>query len=159
MSWVLPAGTPEEQSWAMTAAAPQAGVRILLVEDDGANRALVRAVLARSADPELRGACIVEAGDLAQARTALTGPPVDVVLLDMGLPDGNGLELAAELRNTPDGRPPAVVAVTGGTGPGQAHEAIAAGCREVLTKPYAAADLCDVLAAALRADRAAPDAG
>jgi CheY-like chemotaxis protein len=143
----------------VTGAAPRAAARILLVEDDPLNRALVRAVLARSDDPELRAACLVEAGDLAQARAALTGPPVDVVLLDMGLPDGSGIELLAELRHAHGGRPPAVVAVTGASAPEQASEAIAAGCREVLAKPYAAADLRTVLAALLRGARAAPDGG
>ena len=88
---------------AVIGATPQGGARILLVEDDTLNRALVRAVLARCADPELQGVCLVEAGDLAQARAALAGAPVDVVLLDLGLPDGSGLELAAELRNAHDG--------------------------------------------------------
>lgn len=116
------------------------------------NRALVRAVLARCTDPELQGVCLVEAGDLAQARAALAGAPVDVVLLDLGLPDGSGLELAAELRNAHDGGPPAVLAVTGESSPAQASEAMAAGCRAVLTKPYTPADLCSVLATLLRGD-------
>ena len=121
------------------------------------NRALVRAVLARTAEPELRGVCLVEAGDLAQARAALAAAPVDVVLLDLGLPDGSGLELAAELRNSHGGSPPAVVAVTGAATPGQASEAMEAGCQAVLAKPYAVADLCAVLVDLLRRHR--PDAG
>jgi CheY-like chemotaxis protein len=135
-------------------ATPQGGARILLVEDDTLNRALVRVVLAQSADPELRGVCLVEAGDLAQARAALAGAPVDVVLLDLGLPDGSGLELAAELRDAHGGRPPAVVALTGESAPAQASAAMAAGCRAVLAKPYTPADLCSVLLSLLRGDRA-----
>jgi two-component system KDP operon response regulator KdpE len=133
---------------------PQGGARILLVEDDTLNRALVRAVLARCADPELQSICLVEAGDLAQARVVLADTPVDVVLLDLGLPDGSGLELAAELRNVHGGGPPAVVAVTGESAPAQANEAMAAGCRAVLAKPYTPADLCGVLVSLLRGDRA-----
>jgi CheY-like chemotaxis protein len=75
-----------------------AGARILIVEDDELNQRLVRAVLARSADPVLRGACVVQAGSVAEARAALALAAVDVVLLDMNLPDGNGLSLAAEVR-------------------------------------------------------------
>ena len=89
--------------------------RILLVEDDDLNQRLVAAVLARSADPLLSGACLIQAGSLAEARTALARDAVDVVLLDMNLPDGDGLSLAAEVRRTGPGGP-ALVALTGSAG-------------------------------------------
>jgi CheY-like chemotaxis protein len=147
----------------MTDGTAQSGARILLVEDDKACRALVRAMVSRCTEPELRGACLVEASDLAQARAALAGTtadaPVDVVLLDLNLPDGCGLDLAVELRDWRAGPLPAVVAVTGDSGPGQASEAIAAGCQAVLPKPYTAAALCDLVATLLRAAKTAPDAG
>ena len=92
-----------------------ADARILLVEDDDLNQRLVAAVLARSADPLLRSACLIQAGSLAEARTALAGGAVDVVLLDMNLPDGPGLMLAAEMRCTGLGGP-ALVALTGSAG-------------------------------------------
>jgi two-component system, OmpR family, KDP operon response regulator KdpE len=137
----------------MTDAAARAGPRILLVEDDELNRALVRAVVSRCADPELRDACLVEASDLAQARAALADAPVDVVLLDMGLPDGSGLDLAAELRDGRRGRHPVVLAVTGDSAPSARAAAIAAGCHAVLTKPYNAAVLCGTLTTLLRGHR------
>jgi two-component system OmpR family response regulator len=104
-------------------------------------------VLARSADPVLRSASLLRAASLAEARAALATGPVDVVLLDMGLPDGHGLSLAGEVRRTGRGGP-AVVALSGS---GTEHEdaALAAGCTAVLGKPYAAAQLRAVLAAAL----------
>lgn len=141
----------------MNGAPARAGARILLVEDDELNRALVRAIVSRCAEPELRGAQLVEAGDLAQARAAIEDAPVDVMLLDMGLPDGSGLDLAAELRDSPGGRAPAVVAVTGNSAAAQADAAMAAGCQAVLAKPYAAADLRALLTSLLRRDRGAPD--
>ena len=106
-----------------------ADARILLVEDDDLNQMLVRTVLARSADPVLRSACLVQAASLAEARTALASSAIDVVLLDMNLPDGNGLSLAAEVQRTGSGGP-AVVALTG-AGPEQGDAALAAGlhCR------------------------------
>jgi hypothetical protein len=48
-----------------------ADARILLVEDDDLNQRLVRRVLARSGDPVLRSACLVQAASLAEARAAL----------------------------------------------------------------------------------------
>ncbi len=149
----MSARTARDGNGPMISTEASAGARILLVEDDAANRALVRAIVSRGAEPELRGACLVEANDLAQARAALAGGPVDVLLLDMGLPDGNGMELAAELRNSRRGRPPAVVAVTGDASAQQADAAIAAGCQAVLAKPYTAADLRALLASLLRRGR------
>jgi two-component system KDP operon response regulator KdpE len=123
------------------------GARILLVEDDKLNQALVRTVLARSADLVLRDADLVVAGSLAEARVVLASGPVDVVLLDMQLPDGSGLALAAELRSQ-SAPPPAVVALTGAAAE-QRGPALAAGCAAVLGKPYTPADLCELLAAHL----------
>ena len=123
------------------------GARILLVEDDDLNQRLVRTVLARSGDPAVRGACLVEAASLAEARAALASGAVDVVLLDMNLPDGNGLSLAAEVRHAGSGGP-ALVGLTGAA-PDQRDAALAAGCTAVLGKPYEAAQLCALVSAAL----------
>ena len=124
-----------------------AGARILLVEDDDLNQRLVAAVLARSADPALRNACLVRAGSLEEARAALALGAVDLVLLDVNLPDGNGLSLADDVRRA-GARSPAVVALTGAPGQ-QADAALAAGCSAVLGKPYEAGQLCALIAAAL----------
>jgi two-component system KDP operon response regulator KdpE len=124
-----------------------ADARILLVEDDDLNQQLVRRVLARSGDPVLRSALLVQAASLAEARAALASSDVDVVLLDINLPDGNGLSLAAEMRRTGAGGP-AMVALTG-AGPEQGNAALAAGCTAVLGKPYQAAQLCALVCAAL----------
>jgi two-component system KDP operon response regulator KdpE len=73
----------------------------------------------------------------------------DLVLLDLNLPDGNGLSLAGELAAGPAtaGRPrPAVVAVTASVLPQDRAAALEAGCDGFLDKPYAAADLVAVVA-------------
>ena len=75
--------------------------------------------------------------------------PVDLVLLDMNLPDGNGLTLARELSaggvTAGQGRP-VVVAVTASVLPQDRAAALEAGCDAFLDKPYAAADLVAVVA-------------
>ena len=76
---------------------PDAPIRILLVEDEVLNRALVRATLTRADDARLREADLVEAPTIADARQALNGGRFDVLLLDVRLPDGDGLELAASI--------------------------------------------------------------
>jgi CheY-like chemotaxis protein len=124
--------------------------RILLVEDEELNRTLVKAVLARAKIPIVRAAEVLDAPSLAAARQRLHDENVDLVLLDMNLPDGNGLALARELAaggDIPAGRPrPTVIAVTASVLPQDRAAAIEAGCDGFLDKPYAAADLVAVVA-------------
>jgi two-component system, OmpR family, KDP operon response regulator KdpE len=120
---------------------------ILLVEDELLNRTLVQAILARATDHRLRAARLREAETLAAARTILAELPVDIVLLDVQLPDGNGLELAAELIKLPAGQRPIIIALTAGALAEQHEAAIAAGCDAVLIKPYTVEAFETVMAA------------
>jgi two-component system KDP operon response regulator KdpE len=120
---------------------------VLLVEDEELNRVLVRAILARAADAELREAELLEAGSLESARSVLEHQPVDVVLLDVNLPDGNGLALASDLHERAER--PQVIALTASVLPHERAAAMSAGCDAFLDKPYAPQDLLDILAAHL----------
>lgn len=111
-------------------------LRVLHVDDEPLNRALVAAMLARAADPRLRAAIVREASTLASARLAWREQPVDVVLLDVRLPDGSGLELATEIRVDADRGRPVIVALTADADPAGQREARAAGCDDLLLKPY-----------------------
>jgi len=122
---------------------------ILLVEDEALNRTLVKAVLSRAEIAAVRQAEILDASTLATARRQLADEEVDLILLDMNLPDGNGLTLARELAagGMPAGRAkPVVVAVTASVLPQDRAAAMEAGCDGFLDKPYAAADLVAVVA-------------
>ena len=123
---------------------------ILLVEDEVLNRTLVKAVLSRAKVEAVRDAEILDASSIAMARERLGTSAVDLILLDLNLPDGNGLALARELASggvVPKGRAkPAVVAVTASVLPQDRAAAVAAGCDGFLDKPYAAADLVAVVA-------------
>ena len=127
--------------------------RVLLVEDEELNRVLVRAILARSPDETVREAALTEAPTLSAARAALADAPVDVVLLDLNLPDGNGLSLASELATRDGAERPEVVALTASVLPQERAAAMAAGCDGFLDKPYAAADLVRVIGTHLRRRR------
>jgi two-component system KDP operon response regulator KdpE len=123
--------------------------RILLVEDEPLNRTLVKAVLARADTALVRAAQVLDAPSLAIARDYLAAEDIDLVLLDMNLPDGHGLDLARELATlgVPAGRPrPAVVAVTASVLPQDRTAALEAGCDGFLDKPYAAAELVATVA-------------
>jgi len=117
---------------------------ILLVEDEELNRTLVKAVLSRSAEPTVRAASVIDATSLAAARDRLAAGHIDLILLDMNLPDGNGLTLARELSSA-DAPKPTVVAVTASVLPQDRVAALDAGCDDFLDKPYAAADLVAVV--------------
>jgi two-component system, OmpR family, KDP operon response regulator KdpE len=126
--------------------------RVLLVEDNELNRALVRAILSRTSDPVLRGADLIEAHNLTQARAVLGREAIDIVLLDVQLPDGNGLALVDEI-TARGGHRPAVIAVTGGVLPEQRAAAMAAGCNAIVDKPFIAADLVNALSTHLPTGR------
>jgi two-component system, OmpR family, KDP operon response regulator KdpE len=118
--------------------------KVLLVEDEELNRVLVRAILARATDDVIREIELVEAGSLQRARDLLEAAPVDLILLDVNLPDGNGLSLAADLSAKP-GRPQ-VIALTASVLPHERAAAMSAGCDAFLDKPYGAQDLLKILA-------------
>jgi two-component system, OmpR family, KDP operon response regulator KdpE len=126
--------------------------RILLVEDEELNRMLVKAVLSRAGVDAVRNAELVDATTLSEARENIRAGGFDLILLDLNLPDGNGLTLARELAADPaPGRPrPVVVAVTASVLPQDQKAALDAGCDDFLDKPYAAADLVATVARHLK---------
>jgi two-component system KDP operon response regulator KdpE len=117
--------------------------RILYVEDEELNRTLLRAVLQRAPDPRLRSASVLEARTLGQARAILTEQPIDLVLLDVRLPDGSGLDLVREIKS----RDPAlgVVVMSASVLPEERKEAMRAGCDAFVAKPYVPAELLATL--------------
>jgi CheY-like chemotaxis protein len=108
---------------------------ILILDDDPVNRSLIRAILARASAPDLQRATLREAGTIAAARAILASDEVDLVFLDVHLPDGLGLDLAAELDRDHADRP-AILALTASVLPADQQAALAAGCDAFLAKPY-----------------------
>jgi len=116
---------------------------VLLVEDEEPNRALLRAVLAR-ADDRLANVVLVEAGDLATAKRVLTSRHVDLVLLDIRLPDGNGLALIPD-ETSRDERSPRFVVLSASVLPTEQATALASGAAGFLAKPYRPSELIDAV--------------
>ena len=121
---------------------------VLHVEDEPPNRALLRAVLARSAEPGVKEAVILEAHDLAAARHILGTERIDLVLLDVRLPDGNGLDLARDIATLPSPRP-YVVILSASVLPSEREAALASGASKFLEKPYVPSELISVIASSL----------
>jgi CheY-like chemotaxis protein len=116
------------------------GCRILLVED---NRLVTDAlvVLLESGG----GHAVRTAATVADAVVRGAAEPVDVLLLDLTLPDGDGLGVLAGLRSA-HAEPAVAVALTGHDDPATIARCRAAGCRAVLLKPVPARELLALVA-------------
>jgi CheY-like chemotaxis protein len=130
---------------------------VLHVEDEMPNRALLRAVVSRSAEPTLNGVVILDAPDLAAARRILGTERVDLVLLDVRLPDGNGLDLARDIATLPAPRPEVII-LSASVLPSERDAALATGASKFLEKPYVPSELISVIASSIasRAKDATP---
>lgn len=102
---------------------------ILLVEDRADDRYLMRWLLS-SFDAE-----VVEARDGAMALAAVGAGMPALAVLDLGLPDMDGLDLLRALRTRPGGHALPVVAVTARALPEERELAMAVGCNAYLAKP------------------------
>ena len=98
---------------------------VLVVDDDSAIRFLCRVNL------ELDGWSVVEAATIPQAREAIDDGDVRIVLLDVHVGSGNGVEFLGELRNSHPGLP--VVLLTGSVGSPTLEDADA---DAVISKPF-----------------------
>jgi DNA-binding NtrC family response regulator len=101
--------------------------RALIIDDDLAFRLGLADAVRRE------GLEVFTAGTLAEARAEIAVAAPHVVLLDLSLTDGNGMELLPELAALPD--PPDVVLVTGQATVETAVEALRRGAADYLTKP------------------------
>jgi two-component system, cell cycle response regulator DivK len=104
-------------------------MKILLVEDDRLNAELARDLL------ELENHDVEHVADAAGLRARMGRPPPDIVLLDLLLPDGNGVDLYAELRRDESWRTLPIVAVTAQALTGDAERLLELGFDGVLHKP------------------------
>lgn len=105
---------------------PLSGLTVLVVEDSRFASEAMRLLCLRS------GARIRHANCLRAAMRHLKTYRPNIILVDMGLPDGSGAELIARIA-TPDGQDTAVLGLSGD--PDMRESAIAAGARGFITKP------------------------
>ena len=85
---------------------------------------------------------------LSGARRAVAISPYHLVVLDLGLPDGDGLSLCRELHATSD--PPRVLILTARDNTGDKVHGLDAGADDYLTKPFDFAELAARVRALLR---------
>ncbi|MGB6103176.1 MAG: sigma-54 dependent transcriptional regulator [Pusillimonas sp.] len=108
---------------------------LLIVDDDAAVRELVAEIAAED------GYTVAQAGDVRQARIQVDRQKPDVMLLDMQLPDGNGIDFW-KMTNLPGTQ---VVFMTGHSSVDSAIEALRCGAVDYLLKPVSLRRLRGVL--------------
>jgi CheY-like chemotaxis protein len=86
-----------------------------------------------------------------QALTLASTWAPDVIVLDLGLPDIDGWEVARQLKSAAPTRAIPIVAVTGAGLPHERVSAMRAGCDRHLAKPCAPADLVDAIERCMKA--------
>ncbi|EPX81518.1 response regulator [Litoreibacter arenae] len=118
-----------------TALRPLLGLTVLVVEDSRFASEAIRLLCIRS------GARIRRADSLTAAHRHLQVYRPSVVVVDLGLPDGSGVDLIAELASETGPARPVLIATSGADGDGLAQAALAAGADEFLAKP-----ICSVCA-------------
>jgi two-component system, OmpR family, KDP operon response regulator KdpE len=122
---------------------------VLVVEDEWPNRVLLKATLDRATVPRVREAIVLEAATLAEARTHLASRQVDLMVLDVRLPDGDGLALARELNGAD--RRPRILVLSASVLPTERIVALDAGTDAFMAKPFVPADVVRTMAELLDA--------
>ncbi len=116
-------------------------LRVLLVEDDPALRSTLRDAL------QVEGFQVHTAASLSEGRALAAHAAPDLVLLDLGLPDGDGETLLASLRqrsSTP------VLLISARHGEQQKIALLDAGADDYLVKPFSVGELLARMRVALR---------
>jgi two-component system KDP operon response regulator KdpE len=117
------------------------GAQVLVVEDDEPIRGLLRTTL------EAEGYIVHEAATAGEAERLANNRRIDLFLIDLGLPDGDGTALIRRLRTWTQ-RP--VIVLSARTLEWQKVEALDAGADDYVSKPFSVAELHARLRVALR---------
>jgi DNA-binding response OmpR family regulator len=128
---------------------PTASETVLIVEDHHLTRRFLADNLCADGYEPL------EAGTLAHARRLILGADPALAVLDLGLPDGDGLDLLAELREPGEtgsrlGSNLPVLVLSGRAGELERVRGLRRGADDYLAKPYAYAELLARVEALLR---------
>lgn len=115
---------------------------ILIVEDNTLNRRLIGDIL------QCEGYRTLEARDVAEGLAAARANAPDLILMDVRLPDGSGLDLARTIKAE---RPVPIVVVTALALDGDAEAIRASGCDGHIEKPFSTRTLLDAVDGILRA--------
>ncbi len=126
----------------------QAMHQILVIEDDASIREVLQALLGSV------GFRVIEAGTAVRADIEARAHKPDLLLVDLGLPDGDGLTVIRDVRGW---SPVPIIVLSARTMEDQKIAALDAGADDYITKPFSAAELLARVRAALRRNVRAND--
>lgn len=121
---------------------------VLYIEDNLANIKLVEAILSRI--PMVKLVTAMQ-GHLAMDMAREHLP--DLILLDVHLPDMNGADLLATLKQEPETKEIPVIVISADATSTQVHRLMELGARKYLTKPIVVKEFIDVINEALTAPK------
>jgi DNA-binding response OmpR family regulator len=121
----------------MSARDTHGGRRVLVIEDEADFLATYERLLGRQGYEVITATS--RAGGLAAVRAATGEHRLDLVICDLRLSDGDGLDVVRAARGTAD--PPSVIVITGYPSEETRRAATAAGATAFFAKPFAAAAL------------------
>jgi two-component system KDP operon response regulator KdpE len=116
-------------------------LRVLVVEDDAEIRALIQSSLS------VEGFTVQTAVSLSEASALIRHDLPDILVLDLGLPDGDGLSLVQEVRKT---QSLPILMVSARHQEAQKIQALDAGADDYLVKPFSVGELLARIRVALR---------
>jgi CheY-like chemotaxis protein len=116
-------------------------LRILVADDSATNRLLALRLF------EQRGHTVLQAKDGAEAVRIATTEDIDVILMDIHMPELDGISASRQIRKLPDARGEVpIVALTGTAGNEEKGNCLDAGMNGFVTKPYKVEDLFAIVA-------------
>jgi two-component system, NarL family, response regulator DevR len=108
--------------------------RILVVEDDVRFSEVLQQAMGHALAAELLDVAFVGAGSISEARARLREGGLDAALIDVRLPDGDGLDLVEEINDGGVGSPMPTLVLTAYLDPKVAIRAIDAGAQGAFSK-------------------------
>jgi DNA-binding response OmpR family regulator len=115
------------------------GAKIVAIDDTPSIRTFLRVSL------EDEGAEFFEAANAADGLALCQKVKPDLVVLDLGLPDIDGLDILPEIKDTQEGDKPSVLILTVRKGRETIAEAKRRGANGYLTKPFMVEDLLEMI--------------
>jgi len=126
---------------------PSLGALVLVVEDEPEIRSLIRGCLTTE------GYRVIEGSRAADATMLISSHNPDLLLLDLGLPDADGIDLIRQLR---DWAPLPIIVISARDQEEDKVEALDTGADDYLTKPFGIHELLARMRAALRSSQNRP---